>query len=391
MKKNVVIPSAVQICIDDVGWFNGSDQRYIGLPSRTGMTRRHCPEDYTVLNEIGKAIGMKLMCPLVLGEWDRDNILRGEVGLTYEPQTWDRASKLDLRLAEKCFEAAENSEYIEYAHHGVLHGSYAPDGSQITEMEYLRPVPGTDRLTLQSESEIAHRFDVFYKLYDTWGFKKKIRSFAFPNGIPAYITEEELEPLTDVMKSRGIEYWANARTEAKEKRIGNTEFIGGILYMEKGTKAPIPWNAYDVDPLLLPDVASEDDEKIGIIFGTHWPNYLRFNARHNPERVDDWAKYFKRQAEIFGVMISKDIAFAGNQCVYRAYGKVTESEGKITFDLSDVLARSGKYASGEFYVSLRHGLDPKSAEGGTYELYEKHENFNTYKIKHTSPIVELTV
>ena len=76
MKKSIVLPSAIQICVDDVGWFLGSDDRYLGRPSRTGMTRRHVPEDYIALNEVGKAIGQKLICALVLGEWDKDNILR---------------------------------------------------------------------------------------------------------------------------------------------------------------------------------------------------------------------------------------------------------------------------------------------------------------------------
>ena len=117
MNKSVILPTALQVCVDDVGWFIGSDDRYLSKPSRTGMTRRHAPEDYIVLNEIGKAIGQKIMCPLVLAEWDKDNILRGEVGIVFDPDKWDRASQIDMNLAKKCFEAAENSEYIEYAFH----------------------------------------------------------------------------------------------------------------------------------------------------------------------------------------------------------------------------------------------------------------------------------
>ena len=121
MSKKIVIPAAIEICSDDEGWFNGSDDRYEGRPSRTGMTRKHCAEDYIALNETGKAIGMKIMCPFVIGEWDRWNLLRNETGMTYEPKTWDRASKIDLKEAERCFEAIESSEFIELAHHGV-HG-----------------------------------------------------------------------------------------------------------------------------------------------------------------------------------------------------------------------------------------------------------------------------
>ena len=271
----------MQICVDDLGWFTGTDARHIGRPSRTGMTRPHRPEDYTVLNEIGKAIGQKIMCPLVLGEWDKENILRGEIGVTYEPKTWDRASVIDLKLAERCFEEAEKSEFIEYAVHGVLHGNYAADGSQITEQEYFEyKTPEDTLLSTQSQEEIEHRFELFFKLYDMWGFKKKIRAFACPNSIPSNLESKDLGALSAVLKKHGIEYWANGWKKIK----GYTEFIDGILYMEKASDIKIPWNAYDVDPAYIADFAKEGDEQLGIIINSHWPNYLRFNPE-NPRWI----------------------------------------------------------------------------------------------------------
>ena len=387
MKKSVVIPSAIQVCSDDVGWFIGADQRYCGKPSRSGMTRKHCPEDYLAINEIGKAIGQKIMCPLVIGEWDRDNILRDEPGTTFEPGTWDRASLIDYKLAEQCFEAAESSEYLEYALHGVLHGNYGPKGEQITEMEYLSYDEKTDKFYFQTEEEINHRISLFKRIFDTWGFKKKIRSFAAPNGISEYLTSEDAHPLAEALKKNGIEYWANSW----KKEIGHTEFIDGILYMEKGTRQKLPWNAYDIDPRYISDFAYPEDETIGIISGNHWPNFLRFNKENTFENVKYWKEYFDRQAEIFGVMISKDIAFAGNQCVYRAYSKAEIADGKVRIDVSDTLAKSGKYASGEFYVSLEKGIVPKEAKGGKFELYEEHKEFDTYKIAHTDRVIELEI
>ncbi len=41
MKNSITIPVAFQIRLDDVGWHNGSDDRYCSCPSRTGLPRLH--------------------------------------------------------------------------------------------------------------------------------------------------------------------------------------------------------------------------------------------------------------------------------------------------------------------------------------------------------------
>ena len=387
MEKSVVLPTALQICVDDVGWFIGSDDRYLSKPSRTGLTRRHAPEDYIALNEIGKAIGQKIMCPLVLAEWDKDNILRGEYGITFDPENWDRASLLDLNLAKRCFEAAESSEYIEYALHGVLHGNYDREGKQITELEFFEYKDGNDYLTTQSEDEILHRMELFFKLYDMWGFKKKIRSFAAPNGLPKNLDPDDLLNLASALKKNGIKYWANSW----KNPVGYTTFIGGLLYMEKCCNCRIPWNACDVDPDYVQDFVRATDADTGTVMSTHWPNFLRFNYQNNLKNVEKWAEFFKRQSEIFGLMISKDIAFAGSQCVYHTYSKVEQNDKTVKIDISDCIAKGQEFLSGEFYVSLKNDLVPESVKGGTIELYETHNEFKTYKIAHTENVVEITL
>lgn len=391
MKNTIIIPSALQLCVDDIGWFNGADQRYIGRPSRTGMPRKHVPEDYLILNEIGKALDMKIVCPLILGEWDKENVLRGVIGATYEPYTWDMASKIDYKIAEKSFEAAENSPYIEYAYHGLLHGTYAEDGSQITECEFFEYKSATDKsLVLQTEDEILSRMELYYKIYNAWGFKKKIRSFSSPTVIPPYFKSEDLLPLASALKKNGIYYWMNRWKSV----ISYSEFIGNVLYLEKNVryKNPrigIPWNAYDFDPMYIMDFAKEGDDVIGEVLSSHWPNYLRFNYQKNMEALEPWVKYFKKQAEIFGLMLSKDIEFCGNQHLYRKYTKTSMKKNVVSFDLSDVKLNSKMQLNNEFYVSIKNDKSPYTVTGGTIELYETHNGFKTYKIVHNSDFVEI--
>ena len=70
MEASVKIPLAYQVVMDDIGWFHGSDDRHLGMPSRSGMTRDHLAEDYLVINEIGKRINQRICGAFVIGEWD---------------------------------------------------------------------------------------------------------------------------------------------------------------------------------------------------------------------------------------------------------------------------------------------------------------------------------
>ena len=92
MTERVIIPTAMQITLDDLGWHDGRDLRFFGKASRSGLPRMHAVEDYKIVNELGRAINQKILGKLCLGDWDKDNILRGEVGLTHNPHNWDRVS-----------------------------------------------------------------------------------------------------------------------------------------------------------------------------------------------------------------------------------------------------------------------------------------------------------
>jgi len=329
---------------------------------------------------------MKIVCPFTIGEWDKDNILRGEIGATYDPQNWNRASTLNMTLAKQCFEAAESSDYIEYCFHGLLHGNYSADGKQITELEYFDYKDPSDGLLYTLEKEdIERRFELYYKIYDSWGFQKKIRTFSSPTNVPKNLKSEDILPLAEVLESYGIYYWLNRWKGG----ICYSEFLNNVIYLEKNRKYGIPWNAYDYDPKYLFDFAEEGDEEIGDVMSTHWPNFLRFNYQKNMECLEPWVKYFKKQSEIFGVMLSKDIVFCTNQHLYRKFSDITFDEKKIIINTEKVFSESKLPIIKEFYISLKNDIEPSECIDGKIELYETHENFKNYKITHDKKSVEI--
>ena len=387
MEKYAVLPIALQLCLDDIAWHKGDDSRTSGRPSRTGIPRMHAPEDYYAVNEVGRALDMKIIGPLCLGEWDRDNLLRGEVGITYDPYGWDRKSEIDYPMAEKYFEAAESSEYIEYAVHGLLHGQYDECGRQINEQEYfiMGERDGVRTLVPIPIDDLCRRLDLFYKIYDSWGFKKKIRTIVSPGGVSSAASFNELLPFAEEFRSRGLVYWPNGWYQID----GAHHFLSGVMCMRETGGGMVPWNAYDYDPAMLADIAPTAIETGRSVFGMHWPNFFRYNPKKYMDHVPAWVDYFERQAEYFGCMLSRDIAFAANQEIHVINARVECTPEKCRIDLGEISNIEFKNIERVFYVSIKSELTPRKCIGGVFSLYEKHGEFNNYKIEYKADTVEL--
>ena len=115
--------------------------------------------------------------------------------------------------------------------------------------------------------------------------------------------------------------------------------------------------------------------------GFHWTNFLRLDPQRNMENLDGWIKYFNRQSEIFGNMLSRDVGFASNQAVYSRYAKLTVDGNKYTIDLSKVDATEALSLLDHFYVSVKGQVKPDSCVGGDISIYEKKKWHTNYEIK----------
>ena len=355
-KQIAKIPMALQLCLDDVAWHDGRDLRAIGQASRSGLPRMHSPLDYKVIDELGKSLNMKILCPLCLGDWDKDNLLRGEVGITHDPYGWDRASELDYDYANACFEALNGAEYLEFAYHGLIHGRYAEDGSLITQTEYFHMEKDKDgkRRCIPDGSDMKRRLDIFDKIYDSWGFSQKIRAFVAPCGLVGTLPEELLSEVVPNLTSRGVKYWANGGVPSERGMI----LFGDVICMKKGGSMNgklIPWNAYDLDPKYIDHYSSDVNGKIvSGVMGMHWTNFLRFNPENNLERIPDWVAYFEGEAETLGIMLSRDIAFSSNQMLYNEYATVEcdENGNTVTIDTAAITPIAPTWYERTFYISI---------------------------------------
>jgi hypothetical protein len=95
MSKQVIIPTAWILEMDDVGWDNGRDLRLIGQASRSGLPRHHAVEDYEFIRSLTSASSNHLATALCVADRDKYNILRGEVGIPHDPHGRDRADEMN--------------------------------------------------------------------------------------------------------------------------------------------------------------------------------------------------------------------------------------------------------------------------------------------------------
>ena len=388
ISKKAIIPVALQFCFDDVGWDNGRDMRIIGQASRTGMPRYHALEDYEMLHEFGKALGQKVIAPICLADWDKDNLLRGQVGITHDPYGWDRKSEIDVAFFEKARDILDKSEYIEITVHGLLHGVYDEKGRRADdgELEYFTIVEknGERKMVLNSDEDFDNRIRLFFEIYNSWGFTQKIRSFVSPGGF-AYADLATVAHVAEKLSQLGIKYWANHGF-----RFPDTLGVySDIAIMKKGGAfngqyLPPPWEGYDIDPALFMPFVCEKNQGGTNVVGMHWPNILRFNPKRNLENLPLWIEYFNRERENFGTMIAKDIAHSATQQFYKEYATVDITDSKCVIDVCEACKRKTSPCPDEFYISFAKDVLPVGIDGGKMLVYEEHKEFTTYKIMHTA-------
>ncbi len=375
MKKQLIIPSALQINIDDTGWWCGSDDRKIGGPSRTAMPRPHCAEDYQAIADLGEALNMEITCAFVMGEWDMDNRLSKEVPyFSNFGDSWNNKAYRNPEEMKKVVEIINGSPYIDVALHGLYHGYYMPgvDNPDISDYYYrkdgiLYPVP---------EEEIRNRIEHFFRLLKEHGIEKKVTHFIPPSG--AYRDFD----LTAILKDYGIKYSAPLFNHIflyganKPEEIDRVFIENGIITVDRETDV-FPWEEVESDFNTL--------ERPYRIMGFHWPNMLNIDPQKHSETLKNILPYFRRCAETFGVVISRNMAFCATQALCEKYAKVEQIENTYVIDLTEIPEASGKLDT--FFISTK--TPPVKFENCTLGEVQEKTDFINYEIKPEGKIVKI--
>lgn len=360
--ETFLIPHSLQITMDDLGWFCGTDDRKAFGPARSGMPRRHCARDYEAVNELGRRLNMKINCAFVLGEWDPDNRLRAIPNLSKYGENWDNAAYFDPEEAAKSVAVLNDSPYIDIAIHGLLHNNYEP-GSQYGNTDYF--YKKEDTYYPVSEAQVRQRLDAWFDLVKYHGINQKINSFIAPNFVYRW------DFLCHILKDYGVTYVSTVfdRIENSEGMFGG-HIDHGMITLDRNFN-DIPWYEVGSDPGKFPPHKG--------IFGCHWPNVLQMDPEGYPTVLDRWEAYFKQCAETFGIILSRDMEFCAAQTLHKRFAKVKTEGGKFVVDLTEVPKAKGLRNS--FCISTRSPIGAYT--GCEVQLLETHNGFWNYQIDPT--------
>lgn len=359
------IPRPLQVIMDDVGWFNGRDDRKIGGPSRTGLNRYHFLEDYMAIEEFGTMLGQKINCAFVMGEWDIENVLPRKIKhFSHFGDSWDNAKYRDPNEMAQIAEFVSGAEHIDVALHGLYHGYYMPGVDNHDLSDYYYRI--NKELFMVDADEIRTRIDTFLEMLIKYGIKKEVNSFVPPSG--AYRVNE----LSAILREFGILYVTlpfRVMTPKIEDPDETVFIENDIISSNRYEQKALPWFGYDLDfdNAIIPNG----------IQGTHWPNILNMDPKRNSESVAKTRGFFTRGADRFDLVITRDVAECSTQYLYEKYTKVTQDGNEYTFDFSEVPYATGRL--GYFVVNVKGRIS--AADGCAYEVYGRRRDFTNYTLK----------
>ena len=314
------IPLPLQICIDDVGWRNGRDGSRENQPFRTGIHRDHVADDYRAIVRLGRALGMRPQCQLVLGEWDTDNLLRKVPTASWEGENWDNRPRLGPWVEEAGEILRTSGEYLELCLHGLQH-EYWLDGVG-TRAEFA-DMAGVMR---PREQVIAH-LDTFYAIFDRHRLGPRPTDMVPPAGRHMINPPEGAESFAEVLDGYGIRGIFTPFAFTPQGRKPEYEWFGfdhGLITVDR-------WN--DLFDWFVIGRAP-DRAPVGPVCSMHWPNILHPDPSRNAEIVDGWVNVLRPIDESFERMLSPNTDAFCAQLVHHGVTRVERSDGMVTVDAS---------------------------------------------------------
>ncbi len=330
------IPLAIQVVIDDVGWWSGADDSAGGGPFRSGCTRDHVLADYKAIVELGERLGMRPQAAMVLCEWDRVNLLRDLPSSTWMGAAWDNARWQGPWLDEVSAFIRDHAAWIELAVHGIGHEFWEQGLPSRAEWH-------DQRGRMRPEIEVRAHMACFAQLLEQHALGPFPRSF-----VPAAFLHRFGGGLAPVLAEFGMQYISTPFAGMHRERETEAVDFGidaGVLTVDR-THDLCHWNMTAPEPIGTIG---------GVVCGMHWPNLLHHDPTRNGEVVDRWVRLLHPYDTRFTRMLAPDSAAGFSQLVYHRCTDVQQDRHGLTFDFRAVDAARATGVLDTFFLKIRVG------------------------------------
>ncbi len=275
-----VLPKPIQVVIDDVGWWSGTDGSKQQEPYRTGIKRNHVPADYQAIVELGASLNIRPQAAMVLCEWDKDNILRKLPTSTWMGENWDNSKWVGPWMEEAAEIIRGNPRNFEFTMHGIGHEYWT--GETFTRAEWA-----DNSGVMRPRDQVELHLDYFGRLMDQnklGDFPKSFVPTAFRHGFGP--TEGHDVSLARILKGRGVNYINTPfgiMKNVENVQHGCFGIDAGVMTVDRGHDL-FNWNIHG---------AEFDGEQVlqGATCGMHWPNLLHPDPARNSEIVQGWVNF----------------------------------------------------------------------------------------------------
>lgn len=321
-KVTATIPMPIQVVIDDVGWWSGKDGSEYQEPYRTGISRNHAPADYQAIVDLGKALGTRPQAAMVMGEWDKQNILRKVPHSTWMADSWDNSQLVGPWLEETADIINKNKDNFEITVHGLGHEWW-------TDGKFTRAEWADDDGVMRPKEILVQHLDAYAEIMHHNNLGELPISFV-PNAFRHSfgVTKGNDISLAQLLADRGFTYINTPFSSMFNSAAAQYGFFGvdsGIMTVDRGADF-LDWDVIDGYP---------EGEITGSTCGMHWPNMLHENPKRNSEVVARWVELLAPYNQKQETMLAKNSVEFQQQLAHNKLTKAKVAGNAIKLDFSD--------------------------------------------------------
>ncbi len=336
----VALPMPLLLVVEDVGWWQGEDGSDRNQPYRNGFCRRHCLADYQALVGLSERLSMRIVIAMVLGEWDRSNLLRDVAGSTWMGHAWDNRSNQGPWLDEAADYLLGHQRQLELAVHGLCHEFWQDGKMRRSEFH-------DDDGRMRPREIVVSHLEAYGAILRENGFMDFPRLFVPPALRHSFGNGKE--SIQELLKGFGIDYVTTRFAKALQYRPPIHEMItweSGVAILERGI-SPVGWHDVAAIPGELPATP---------IVALHWGNLLHADPQRNGEVVDRWVEKIRNATAGIERILAADVADCWRQAAILYLADIHSDNKTISINLRHLPPLP--FLHGPFSLKIR-GTDPQ--------------------------------